>query len=334
MSNASKLMFFSILIISTTLVISSETWLGIWMGLEMNMISFIPILFKSKKTSSAESCMIYLLIQSMGSILMLMLVLTNSSLMMLPYAEDELVNTMLTFSMMIKAGIPPFHLWFPEIIKKMEWAESLTLMTWQKIAPMTVISYLINSLSITPILISMSVITGAIGGLNQTSIKKIMAFSSINHMGWMIACMKFNNLMWMTYLLIYSTIITMMIYILNKHSVMYINQMSFPSFLFTEKTLIIILFFSLGGLPPFLGFLPKWMVIQSMITSNAIPTMMIMIMSSLITLFYYLRLMSSSLMINSSSWKWNIQPTINKSKWTTSMITLNLILPVVLTFSL
>nr|YP_010596149.1 NADH dehydrogenase subunit 2 [Catamiarus brevipennis]WAJ48481.1 NADH dehydrogenase subunit 2 [Catamiarus brevipennis] len=332
MPNTSKLMFSLTLIMGSILTISSESWLGIWMGLEMNMISFIPILFKSKSTNSAESCMIYFLVQSIGSILMLMIVLTNPSLMMLPYVEDKLVNTMLVFSMLIKLGAPPFHFWFPEIIKKMEWTESLILMTWQKIAPMTIMSYLIVSSPMIPIIVSLSVITGAIGGLNQTSIKKIMAFSSINHMGWMIACMKLDNLLWMLYLLIYSIIITMMISLFKKYSASYINQLTMNSSTFSEKMLIIILFLSLGGLPPFLGFLPKWMVIQTMIISNTIPTLIIMIMSSLITLFYYLRLISSSLMINTPSWKWNMQTYSIDPKWTIFMIIINMSLPVILTF--
>nr|YP_009040483.1 NADH dehydrogenase subunit 2 [Peirates arcuatus]AHF21744.1 NADH dehydrogenase subunit 2 [Peirates arcuatus] len=333
MPNVSKLLFIMTLITGTILVLSSETWFGMWMGLEMNMLSFIPIMFKNKSMKSAESCMIYFLVQSIGSILMLMLVLTNSSLMMLPYVADELVNTMLVFSMAIKLGIPPFHFWFPEIIKKMEWAESLILMTWQKIAPLTILSYLLSESKITPILIMTSVIIGALGGLNQTSIQKIMAFSSINHMGWMIACMMLNNTLWITYLLIYSIIVIMMIYIFNKYSTFYINQLTLFSSNFSEKMLIIILFLSLGGLPPFLGFLPKWMVIQTMITSNTFPTLIIMILSSLITLFYYLRLISSSLMINSPSWKWTTLSSI-QPKWSTFMILLNLTLPMILTFSL
>nr|YP_009127040.1 NADH dehydrogenase subunit 2 [Peirates lepturoides]AHH93170.1 NADH dehydrogenase subunit 2 [Peirates lepturoides] len=333
MPNVSKLLFFSTLITGTILVLSSETWLGMWMGLEMNMLSFIPIMFKSKKTSSAESCMIYFLVQSIGSILMLMLVLTNSSLMMLPYAADELVNIMLVFSMAIKLGMPPFHFWFPEIIKKMEWPEGLILMTWQKIAPMTILSYLFPETIIAPILIMSATIIGAIGGLNQTSIHKIMAFSSINHMGWMIACMKLNNSLWIMYLMIYSIILVMMVFIFNKYSVSYINQLTLSSN-FAEKMLIIILFLSLGGLPPFLGFLPKWMVIQTMVISNTFPTLIIMILSSLITLFYYLRLISSNLLINSPTWKWNItSSSILQPKWSIFMIMLNLALPMILTFN-
>nr|QGZ10089.1 NADH dehydrogenase subunit 2 [Phalantus geniculatus] len=334
--NASKLLFMTTMMIGTILVISSENWLGIWMGLEMNMLSFIPIIFEGKKTNSAESCMIYFLIQSISSMFMLMLVLTDLSLTMLPYMEDKLKNIMLLSSIMIKLGVPPFHFWFPEIVKKMEWTNSLILMTWQKVAPLTILSYLLINSPYTPMLIMLSVIVGAMGGLNQTSIHKIMAFSSINHMGWMIACMKLNNSLWMGYLAIYSLILIMMVYIFQKHSISYINQLYLCSSSMSEKSLIIILFMSLGGLPPFLGFLPKWMVIQVMVVYNTYPTLIIMVLSSLITLFYYLRMINSNLLIYSSSWKWNMQANnqVMSNKLSIFLILLNMSLPLILIFML
>nr|NP_068642.1 NADH dehydrogenase subunit 2 [Triatoma dimidiata]AAG31608.1 NADH dehydrogenase subunit 2 [Triatoma dimidiata] len=327
MLNNSMILFLTTMVLGTSIVISSETWLGMWMGLEMNLISFIPILYKSKNMSSSESCMIYFLIQSLGSMLMLISVLLNSSIMISPIMGEEFINMALLLSMMIKLGVPPFHFWFPEILEKMSWTSCAILMTWQKIAPLCVMSYIVNN-SILPIVITLTVIVGAIGGLNQTSLRKILGYSSINHMGWMIACMKFNNEFWMKYLMIYSIIVLMMTTLFNSYSSFFINQVINSSPSFMEKSLIIILFLSLGGLPPFIGFLPKWLVIQSMISSNSVTIMFIMIMSSLITLFYYLRLISSTLLIYSTSIKWNMNLKMNPNL-TLLMITINISLPVI-----
>nr|YP_009485734.1 NADH dehydrogenase subunit 2 [Canthesancus helluo]AVZ00870.1 NADH dehydrogenase subunit 2 [Canthesancus helluo] len=330
MLNSSKLLFYSTMILGTSITVSSETWLGMWMGLEMNLISFIPILYKNSNTSS-ESCMIYFLIQSFGSILMLMSVLSNSFVILSPLMSKELFNVMLMMSMSIKLGIPPFHFWFPEIMEKLNWINCTILMTWQKVAPLTILSYILEN-KLLPVVIMTATIIGAIGGLNQTSIRKIMAFSSINHMGWMIACMKYNNEFWMKYLLIYTTIIVMMTFMFNNYSSFYINQLINTNLMYTEKTLIIILFLSLGGLPPFLGFIPKWMVIQAMILSNSISIMFVMIMSVLISLFYYLRLISTTLLISSTTVKWNSES--NNENIIMSLILINLSLPVIVTFSL
>nr|DAD54568.1 TPA_inf: NADH dehydrogenase subunit 2 [Panstrongylus lignarius] len=321
------ILFSTTMILGTGIVLSSETWLGMWMGLEMNLISFIPLLYKSKNMASSESCMIYFLIQSLGSMLMLISVLLNSSLVISPSMGEGFLKTMLLLSMLIKLGVPPFHFWFPEILEKMSWTSCTILMTWQKIAPLCILSYIVDN-NILPIIIITSVITGAIGGLNQTSLRKIMGYSSINHMGWMIACMKFDNEFWIKYLAIYSMIIIMMTTLFNFYSSFFINQVINSSPSMMEKSLIIILFMSLGGLPPFIGFLPKWLVIQSMISSDSVVIMFIMIMSALITLFYYLRLISSTLLISSTSIKWNQNKSLNP-KLIMLMIMTNISLPVI-----
>nr|YP_009422170.1 NADH dehydrogenase subunit 2 [Reduvius tenebrosus]AGO28013.1 NADH dehydrogenase subunit 2 [Reduvius tenebrosus] len=333
MLNISNLLFFMMMIMGTFMVVSSETWLGMWMGLEMNLIAFIPILYKSKSTTSSESCMIYFLIQSMGSILMLMSVLSSSLMVISPYLISELFNLMLLLSMMIKLGIPPFHFWFPEILEKMSWVNSTILMTWQKAGPLIIMSHIVDVSKLLPPVICITVIVGAIGGLNQTSIRKIMGYSSINHMGWMIASMKFHNEFWIKYLIIYSIIITLMIYTFNVYSAFFINQLTSNNPKFLEKLMIIIQFLSLGGLPPFLGFLPKWFVIQAMIISNSLTILGVMIASVLITLFYYLRLVSTTLLIHSSTPKWNKQNQLTK-EMAVIIITINILLPLIAMFGL
>nr|AKP94521.1 NADH dehydrogenase subunit 2 [Macracanthopsis nodipes] len=303
--NYSKMIFFMIMILSTILTISSESWLGMWMGLEMNMVAFIPLIYKEKINSTYESCMIYFLVQSMGSVLMLMTVLISPLISFSEMIGKELFNSILLISMLLKMGAPPLHFWFPVIMDKMKWPTCFALMTWQKVAPMYILSCIIdmNSLIIS-IMIMIMVLTGSIGGLNQTSIRKIMSYSSMDHMGWMIACMKFNSSMWMFYFFIYTLILGTIIFTFNFHSTLHINQYSNKSIKFMEKLMIIITLLSLGGLPPFLGFIPKLMVIQLTISNNSFLLSMILVMTTLITLFYYLRLISSTLLINNSTTKW------------------------------
>nr|YP_010596123.1 NADH dehydrogenase subunit 2 [Acanthaspis pedestris]WAJ48455.1 NADH dehydrogenase subunit 2 [Acanthaspis pedestris] len=332
MINISKLLFLSILILGTCLTLSSETWLGMWIGLEMNLIAFIPIIFKSKNISSSESCMMYFLIQSMGSILMLVSVLSNSLITVSPTVIEHFFYSTLMFSMFIKLGVPPFHFWFPEILEKMSWMNCMILMTWQKVAPLAILSLMSEKMLLLPVIIMMSTVVGALGGLNQTSIRKILGYSSISHMGWMIACLKFKNDLWMKYLIIYSAILITMIFVFHMYSSFNINQFNQMSTM-TEKTMIIIMFMSLGGLPPFLGFLPKWMVIQSLMTSNSYTLLTIMVLSTLITLFYYLRLVSTMILLSSMSLKWNIKKTNLKNEMQIAIVMINTLLPVISTFS-
>nr|UYC28865.1 NADH dehydrogenase subunit 2 [Cardiastethus sp.] len=304
MKFSTNMLFMLIMILSTILVVNSSSGISMWMGLEINMMSFIPLLYKSKTSNTSESCMMYFLIQSFSSMIFLFSILINS-MMLFKIQESIMLLTLISIS--IKMGMAPFHFWFPEIMNKMSWNNCIMLMTWQKIAPLYIMSQLSN-MEIINFLILASVITGAIGGLNQTSLRKILSFSSINHLGWMVSCLKFNNNMWLLYLILYSTIVIIFIHILKKKSAIYLNQV-FKNASVTEKITMSFSMMSLGGLPPFLGFMPKWIVIQSMMYFNNILMMTIMVMMSLITLFYYMRMISSMLMINSSINKWMINKT-------------------------
>nr|YP_010010493.1 NADH dehydrogenase subunit 2 [Sycanus croceovittatus]QOH97841.1 NADH dehydrogenase subunit 2 [Sycanus croceovittatus] len=329
MTNYSKIMFFSIMILGTMLTLSAESWLGMWMGLELNMAAFIPLIYKEKMSSTYESCMIYFLIQSMGSIIMLMSVLMNSSFFSSPFMGEELFSTALVFSMLMKMGAPPFHFWFPEIMEKMSWPSCFILMTWQKVAPMYILSCVINmNEMISYFAIPIMVLTGSLGGLNQTSIRKIMSYSSMDHMGWMVACMKFSNDMWIFYFLIYSLILATIVFTFWFYSTYHMNQYSNKNLMFSEKVMIIIAFLSLGGLPPFLGFLPKLIVVQltTMYSSHLIST--ILVLTTLITLFYYLRLISSILLINNSSVKWNSPMSMNNVPMSL-IVTVNSLFPLI-----
>nr|ASA69162.1 NADH dehydrogenase subunit 2 [Clavigralla tomentosicollis] len=290
--NSSKLLFLTMLVFSTMVTVSSNNWLGMWMGLEINLMSFIPLISKSKNKSSSQAMMIYFLTQSIGSVTLLFSILINSLIFISPFLINEMTKIMIMIGLMIKVGMAPFHLWLPEMMSNLNWMECAILMTWQKIAPLTIMSMILPNNWFIYLAIILSSAVGAIGGLNQTSLRKILAFSSINHLGWMVMFMSMSN-SWYKYLMIYSILIMMVCYIFNKKNAYFINQLSSSSSSLMEKYMYVMLMMSIGGLPPFLGFLPKWMVMQSMINSNLLGLMTLMMLFSLLTLFYYLRMMTS-----------------------------------------
>nr|UJY97017.1 NADH dehydrogenase subunit 2 [Potamometra berezowskii] len=324
---STKLIMMITLVLSTLMVISSENWFSTWMGLEINMMSFIPLMEKSKDYYSPESKMTYFLIQSMSSIIFIFMIIMNPMILINEELSSNMCMMIITSSMLMKIGAAPMHMWFINIMAKMSWNNCILLMTWQKIAPIFILSNTMNNNFIIMICSIISAMTGAIGGINQTSIKKMLAFSSVNHLGWMIICMKYDNEMWMKYLMFYSIIILMLTSILNKNSIIYINQMNMNMKTNMEKINMIMLMLSLGGLPPFIGFLPKWLVIQALINTNSIMVLLILMMSSMITLFYYLRMISPTIMTNNTLNKWNINNKNTKSNLVMTMI-INMMLPV------
>nr|QZI86061.1 NADH dehydrogenase subunit 2 [Ischnobaenella hainana] len=324
-----KILLFMMMMLGSIVSITSNNWLSMWVGLEMNMLSFIPLMYKSKNFNSTESSMMYFLIQSMGSIIMFMSIIINMMIMVnINYINNTLM-LLLIVSLMIKLGIPPFHMWFVEISIKMNWPLLTILMTWQKIAPLWILSNLMLNNMFLQYIVLMSATIGALGGLNQTSVKKLMSFSSINHMAWMIACMKFNNMMWMMYLLMYTLLMLMIVYTFIKENTNYINQLYNSNKSFMKSIYITTTMLSLGGMPPLMGFIPKWMIIKQLMFNNSYFMLFILIMSSLITLFYYMRMISSILLISSNLNKWTEMNKENELMLMT-IILINVVLPLML----
>nr|YP_010693308.1 NADH dehydrogenase subunit 2 [Bactrocera bryoniae]WCB99152.1 NADH dehydrogenase subunit 2 [Bactrocera bryoniae] len=328
-NNSAKIMFFFILMTGTLITVSSNSWLGAWMGLEINLLSFIPLM-NSNNLTSTEASLKYFLTQAMASAVLLFAIMMTY-LNNYPLIQDNSTysNLMIISSLLLKSGAAPFHFWFPKVMEGLSWMNALTLMTWQKIAPLMLISYTTQNNLIFMAIIA-STITGSLGGLNQTSLRKLMAFSSINHLGWMLAAMQANESMWCMYFSFYTFLSFSLTFMFNNFKMFHINQL-FNSF-FNSKILKFILFLnllSLGGLPPFIGFLPKWLVIQLLVLKSQYVLMTIMTVMTLITLFFYLRLCFAAFMLNYYENNWTIDMTINNISFK-----MMLILSFISTFSL
>nr|AWN56166.1 NADH dehydrogenase subunit 2 [Chinavia impicticornis]AWN56179.1 NADH dehydrogenase subunit 2 [Chinavia ubica] len=312
------------LIISTVITMSANNWISMWMGLELNMMSFIPIILKNPNKSSSEAAMIYFLIQSISSIVLLMMITMSMMKTMIP---EKVINMITTMMILLKLGSAPFHKWMPEMMSKMEWKKCIMMMTWQKLAPLMMMSNLNNNMLMIKLSIIWSVGVGSIGGINQSSLRKMMAYSSINHLGWMLTLNKSINL-WIIYWIIYSMIITMVCMMFNKYNYLFLNQINSLNMNNAEKTSLFISMLSMGGLPPFIGFLPKWITIQSMMNSKEFIMILYMIMFSLVTLMFYIRTMTNIYLSFNSTMKWM---TINQSKSLSMMILMiNFSLPLIM----
>nr|YP_009561694.1 NADH dehydrogenase subunit 2 [Hydrillodes lentalis]QAT19934.1 NADH dehydrogenase subunit 2 [Hydrillodes lentalis] len=290
------------LIFSTLISISSNSWLGCWIGLEINLLSFIPLISNSNNLLSTEASLKYFLTQSIASINFLFSILLKMILLK-NFEMNYFLSIMMNSSMLMKMGSAPFHFWFPNIIEGLSWFNNFLLMTWQKITPMIILSYYFNK-NFLFIIIMMNVIIGALGGLNQTSLRKLMAFSSINNLGWMISAIMISENLWMFYLFMYSFMISIMCFMFYMLNMFFINQLFINNMNSLIKINLLINFLSLGGLPPFIGFFPKWIIINFLIMNQLYFLIFIMIMMSLIVLFFYIRIIYSIFMFNYLKMKW------------------------------
>nr|QIV24536.1 NADH dehydrogenase subunit 2 [Olethrius laevipennis] len=297
-----KIMFSTTLILGTLIAVSSYSWLSMWIGLEINLLSLIPLLSDPNNSYPSESALKYFITQALASTIFLFSIVTSLNF-------DEIFSLDLNYYLMLttnsailtKMGAAPFHAWFPEVLEGLDWVNALIMLTWQKLAPMVILMYNMKmTLFLSSIIVSSAVIGGVLG-LNQVSLRKIMAYSSINHIGWMIGSMMNSQTIWMIYFLTYSIITINIVVIFLSINSFYLKQL-FNSM--NENKLIKFFFnlnfLSLGGLPPFLGFFPKWLTINNLVINNFLVLSVLLILSTLITLFFYLRITFSTIVLNSS----------------------------------
>nr|UJH93353.1 NADH dehydrogenase subunit 2 [Conogethes punctiferalis] len=300
--NSNKMFFLFILFFSTLISISSNSWFGCWIGLEINLLSFIPLINNSNNLLSSEASLKYFLVQSIASINLLFCIILKL-IFMKNFEMNNFLSIMINSSLLMKMGSAPFHFWFPNIVEGLSWFNNLILMTWQKISPIILLSYFMNKNFLIIIVILNSII-GAVGGFNQISLRKLMAFSSINNLGWMISSMMISENLWMFYFFLYSFLISIMCLLFYYLNMFFINQLFFCSINFMIKLFLLINFLSIGGLPPFIGFFPKWIIINFLLQNNFYFLTFILIMMSLILLFFYIRILYSSFMFNYLKLKW------------------------------
>nr|YP_002456424.1 NADH dehydrogenase subunit 2 [Phlaeoba albonema]ABY60864.1 NADH dehydrogenase subunit 2 [Phlaeoba albonema] len=314
-NNSMKLLFLSTLLVGTILSISSNSWFGVSMGLEINLISYIPMMAYNKNVMMNESAIKYFIVQVMASKMLLF----SISLIQMKQPinwEKEMISSLMsssTSSLLLKIEAAQFHFWFPDAMGASSWINCFILMTWEKVAPMMVLSYCIQMSTFIMMLNITRIIIGALGGLNQTSLWQILAYSSISHLGWMISSIIVSENVWE--IVFHHLLVTNNYHSLNiqKNKFIFLNQIYSESNMKTEiKFMMFLSLLSLGGLPPFLGFLPKWIVIQLLIENNLTALMTIMVILTTITLYYYMRISFSALILSYTENSWSMSIKSNK----------------------
>nr|AWF70288.1 NADH dehydrogenase subunit 2 [Polioptila plumbea]AWF70292.1 NADH dehydrogenase subunit 2 [Polioptila plumbea] len=296
MNPQAKLVFTTSLIMGTTITISSNHWITAWAGLEINTLAILPLISKSHHPRAIEAATKYFLVQSAASALVLFSSMTNAwytgqwDISQMTHPTSCLI---LTTALAMKLGLVPFHFWFPEVLQGSSLPIGLLLSTAMKFPPITLLYITSPSLNST-LLTTMALLSTAVGGwmgLNQTQTRKILAFSSISHLGWMAIIITYSPKLALLNFYLY-TLMTMTVFLsLNtmkalKLSTLMTSWTKTPAI----STMLMLTLLSLAGLPPLTGFLPKWLIIQELTKQEMAPAAMMISLLSLLGLFFYLRL--------------------------------------------
>nr|YP_010352891.1 NADH dehydrogenase subunit 2 [Pseudotibiozus cerasopus]UOF70231.1 NADH dehydrogenase subunit 2 [Pseudotibiozus cerasopus] len=286
------------LFIGTSITLSASSWLMAWAGLEVNMMAFIPMILINNKLSN-ESALKYFFIQVSGSIIIFLstIIMMKNNNMNSMDISNLIMKSLIPLALLLKLGAAPMHFWFPQVMEGLNWMSTMLLLTWQKIAPL----FLLTTYNMPKILIYttvfLSAITGAMGGLNQLLLRKILAYSSINHLAWMAISSLISLSLLTTYFIIYSLITITIILLLKSNNFIHLTQLMNNHYSMSiMSTSLFLNLLSLGGMPPFLGFFPKWIILNS-ISYNMMLISAILVMCSVLTLYFYMRISFNLLMM-------------------------------------
>ena len=319
---------YPILILFSTLgmmiMISSKNFLLLYLGLEIQSLSLYVISsFRRENLKSTEAGLKYFILGSLSSGLMLFgISLIYGSTGSINFEQISSLITSKGFypgiiaglvflisGFAFKASAVPFHMWTPDVYEGSPTPVTAFFATVPKIAAVAVLlrvlfdcfGPLLESWQQVIILISvLSMLLGSIAAIGQDNIKRLMAYSSIGHIGFVLIGIASGTDKGLSAVLIYMVLYVIMnigvfVFILNMErngvAVTSINSLNMYNEVSKGQTLFLtILLFSLAGIPPLAGFFGKFLIFNAAINAGLSWLAIIGGISSVIAAFYYLRI--------------------------------------------
>nr|YP_009227682.1 NADH dehydrogenase subunit 2 [Pampus cinereus]AHN52503.1 NADH dehydrogenase subunit 2 [Pampus cinereus] len=324
--------------LGTIITMTSSHWLLAWMGLEINTLAIIPLMAQKHHPRAVEATTKYFLTQATAAAMLLFASTTNAWITgqwEIQQMTHPLPTTMITLALALKIGLAPTHAWLPEVLQGLDLTTGLILSTWQKLAPFTLLMQIHPTNPTLLILLGLtSTLVGGWGGLNQTQLRKILAYSSIAHLGWMTLIMQFlPSLAFMTLLTYFiMTFSTFLVFKLNNTTNINTLATSWTKTpTLTALTPLVLL--SLGGLPPLTGFMPKWLILQELSKQELALVATTAALTALLSLYFYLRLLYAMTLTmspnnTSSITCWRLYSTQHTLPTATSITATLLLLPI------
>jgi len=324
-NNIDKIEYPIIILASTLgmiLMISSYDLIIFYLGLELQSLGlYILASFKRDDERSTEAGLKYFVLSALASGLLLygcslIYGFTGSTNFEIISANLDEANTGAVFGIVFiivglafKVSAVPFHMWTPDVYEGSPTSVTSFFALVPKIAAISVfIRFMyvpfVNVISqwqtIIIFLSIASMILGAVAAIGQSNIKRLMAYSSIGHMGYALAGLAPGTNAGIQSTIIYLTIYLVMnlgafgcIFMMKRENIFYenINDLSGLSKNHPMLALsFLIILFSLAGIPPLAGFFAKFYVFMAVIEVKMYALAIIGLVTTVISTFYYLRI--------------------------------------------
>nr|BAV13795.1 NADH dehydrogenase subunit 2 [Epigonichthys maldivensis] len=280
--------------ISVMLILCSSHWIFLWMGLELGTLAFVPMLAWWHTSLEVEATVKYFIVQALAAATFFFGGLMNMNVV---YTSDVshwfggVGEMIILLAVAVKLGMAPFHYWVVDVVQGLNYIPGLVLLTWQKLPGLAVFIQLgCSNPTLIAVLGCLSALVGGLGGLGQTQLRKLLAFSSIVHLGWLVTGVGVNSLLGMTYFVLYVSVSLPIFLFLHIMNVVHVNQLRSGIVGSPVVTALLSLgVLSLAGLPPFVGFLGKWLVLTELVSQTMVLVSAVLISGTLVSLYYYLR---------------------------------------------
>jgi len=309
-------------VLGMIIMISSYDLIIFYLGLELQSLClYILASFKRNEEKSTEAGLKYFVLSALASGILLygsslIYGFTGSTNFEIILNNIDKSNTGAVFGIVFiivglafKISAVPFHMWTPDVYEGSPTSVTSFFALAPKIAALAVIirfmyvpfsNLIIQWQTIIVFLSIASMVFGAVAAIGQSNIKRLMAYSSIGHMGYALAGVATGTTGGMQSSIIYLTIYLIMnfgffgcILMMRRESIFYenINDLSGLSKNHPVLALsFLILLFSLAGIPPLAGFFAKFYIFMSVIESNMYILAITGLLATVISTFYYLRI--------------------------------------------
>nr|YP_009020819.1 NADH dehydrogenase subunit 2 [Polymastia littoralis]AHM12900.1 NADH dehydrogenase subunit 2 [Polymastia littoralis] len=294
-----------IVALSSLLLVSSVNWLSIYLAIELQtLILFILAALRRDSAYSTEAGLKYFVLGAVSSGLFLF----GCALLYGLTGETSIqgINSVLiadvgkiliTISLLFKLSAAPFHMWAPDVYEGAPTTTTALLATIPKVGVFSILVQIGPVTNVVLVCGVLSIVYGAIGALNQTKIKRLLAYSGIGHMGFTlfgIAVGSFESVQAsLIYIIIYiiMTICSFSIILslkLTKDLIIEVSGLSRDNPVIALT--LALTFLSIAGIPPLAGFLSKWLILLAGVSSGYYLICGVVVVSSVIAGVYYVRL--------------------------------------------
>jgi len=311
-------------LLGVMIMVSAASMLTVYLGLELLALSSYALVALNRDSASgSEAAMKYFILGSLASGILLYgisLVYGATGSIQLGEVSDALAagmsdDLMLSFGLAFmvvgiafKLGAVPFHMWLPDVYQGAPAAVTLLVSSLPKLGYLALaIRLLADGMgnmhadwqAMLAILAALSLILGNVVAIAQTNIKRMLAYSTISHVGFILMGILSASPAGYSAAMFYTIVYAMMsagafavMILLSSNGVEAENLDDFKGLAKRSPwyaLMMLMIMFSLAGIPVFVGFFAKWQVIAAAIQSGFVGLSVLAVITAVIGAFYYLR---------------------------------------------